>query len=685
MNHRALVSAARCGRLPLVAIALCLAGRAAAAGEGTAPANLMGIGIGAPLDWGRDCIYADVVRMAREFGGAPVDKDGWPLTDATLEVWADPRNMHGTYALSFRGQAASVTGGDGVAGLAYDEATNTSTARVQVNQSGPSALYLAFKGTRRSPSSNLGSGVTHIQLMRPLTPGSSRSYPRTALFHEPLKALVSKVQVVRFMDFLGTSNSQQHTWAERPLPSWASFQRHLPDDGWQGIGGPWEHVIAFANEVHRDAWINIPVKADDDYVRKVALTFRYGSDGVNPYSSPQAKPVHPPLDPELKLYVEYSNELWNSSAPFAVQFHHNHDQAVAEVKVGSSPLAFDGLKDPGGWTYAWRRVAKRTVEISNIFRSVFGDGAMTARIRPVVMTQQGNDQDTLQQVLRILHGYYNNGEGSFVANPHPPSYYIYGAGGSGYYNPDNSSPSLTLESLWNSQTMNPATWHPLLRKDADRVAALGVKRVAYEGGPSFDRTGNSEAAKAQAWGDPRMKSTVVEHHDTWSAFGGDLLVYFTAAHDYQWGFTQDIYDLNTPKLRAIDELRTRPRTPLAHGNPLPGTVAGNAFAISSRGWDREGSGSREYTTGDANERFVWASYTFRAMAAANLGVALSISGSSNGQVAVYWDGALLGQQAVARGSRVPVSFGKVEVSPGLHGLVVRAVSGSFKVDQIAVQ
>lgn len=672
------------GRGAAFGTVLLLAGVAAAAPPATPPPpeNLMGMGIGAPLDWVRDCIYADVVRMSRGFQGAPLDADGWPLGDARLEVWADPRNMHGTYALTFRGRAERVTGGDGVSGLVYDAARNTSTARVQVNQSGPSALYLGFVGTRRMPSDPPGTGITHVRLMRPVAPGSSNTYPLTALFHEPLKKLVSKVQVVRFMDFLATNNNQQVTWADRPLPSHATYGGAAPGYGWQGKGGPWEHAVRFANEVRRDAWINIPAKADDDYVRNAALMLRYGSDGVNPYRSPQANPVHAPLDPELKLYVEYSNELWNSAPAFAVQARYNHDQAVAEVKAGRSPLAFDGLKDPGGWTYGWRRVAKRTVEISIIFRSVFGDAAMMSRVRPVVMTQQGNDQDTLQQVLRLLHGYYGNGEGDYVAEPHPPSYHVFGAGGSAYYNPENDSPSLTADGIWSSGTMSIDRWVPLLRKDADRIAAMGLRRVAYEGGPSMDRTGKSEGVKANAWGDPRMRSALLDHHDAWSAYGGDLLVYFTAVHDYQWGFTQDIYDLDTQKLRAVDELRGRPRAPPRYGTAIPGGADGKAFGFSSRGWDRPGPGAQSYSSGDANERFTWASYTFRADALSRRSVVVRVSGGSGAKVAVYWDGVLLGKKSAPRGSRAPIDFGPVEAAPGLHGLVVRAVEGSFSLDDV---
>ena len=75
-----------------------------------------------------------------------------------------------------------------------------------------------------------------------------------------------------------------------------------------------------ANETGRDLYINIPMAATgwtpadaDSYVYKLAQLIRYGSDGVEPYTSPQADPAYPPLNPNLNVYVELSNEYWNAA------------------------------------------------------------------------------------------------------------------------------------------------------------------------------------------------------------------------------------------------------------------------------------------------------------------------------------------------------------------------------------
>lgn len=77
-------------------------------------------------------------------------------------------------------------------------------------------------------------------------------------------------------------------WVERPTPQ---------DARWTIKGAPVEIMVALANRVHADPWFSIPHGADDDYVRHFAETARDS------------------LDPGLKVYLEYSNEVWNDVYP----------------------------------------------------------------------------------------------------------------------------------------------------------------------------------------------------------------------------------------------------------------------------------------------------------------------------------------------------------------------------------
>src|SRR6185369_1056058 len=110
--------------------------------------------------------------------------------------------------------------------------------------------------------------------------------------------------------------------------------------------------------------------------------------------------------------------------------------------------------------------------------------------------------------LTFLDAYYNNGDGQHVATPHPPSWYFWGGGGSGYYYPDNSG-TLTSTTIWSSDRMDVGKFATVCQSDVDWTIAYGLRRVAYEGGPSFDKGGPSDAVKDAAWSDPKMTQTFV--------------------------------------------------------------------------------------------------------------------------------------------------------------------------------
>jgi hypothetical protein len=679
--------------------------------------NQMGINIAAPLDYEEDRLYADIIRTSRSFrtgstGGtyensttlANVDADGWPLSDFSFYLWGGLTNRHGTYTLTFKGKATVTSNPNISMTITYDAATNTSSGTFNYANTGSGTLALRFANTQRDAASALGTGVTAIKLMRPLSPGATQSYPPTALFTDPIKKLISKFTVIRFMDFLATNANQQKVWSERPLPSWASFNRYsgmtsptsANNYGWQGIGGPLEHAVLLANETGRDAWINIPILADDAYITNVARLFAFGSDGVNPYSSAQANPVYPPLDANLKLYVEYSNEIWNSASAFT-QFYDNCQLASDELAAGGSPLNWDSawngvLYDRTGvnnsswnWSMCWRRPAKRTVEISNIFRSVFGDAAMMTRVRPLLLTQLTGPGAMLFDETKMLLNYYNHMTGDYAGAPpaHPPGYYIYGGGGSGYYNVTHPVNITTLDQLFTSPDMLPTGFRPELQADAKYMAALGVKRIAYEGGPSFDRTNNAaiDGLYAQAVLDPRMKTTLVDMHNEWSANNGDLLVYYRATGDYQWGFSPSVFDTGTYKYAAIDALNAADRSPPTIGAPVPGSVNGANADVCSRGWGCSPIASYDNFTANGS-KIVWASYTFRSTAAKTWTIDLALANPAAGTtVAVYVDGVQIATKNAIAGT---VSFPAGTVGAGVHGVIVRAVTGSFTLGSITV-
>ncbi|WP_404787826.1 carbohydrate-binding protein [Altericista sp. CCNU0014] len=628
-------------------------------------ANLLGINVDSPTDYSGTRMFADAIKQSREWRIpntetlAPVDANGWPLRDAQLTVWHGIARMNGRYRLSFTGRADAKVGccSGTIQNQVYSPSTNTTTADLIYPATDGAGLFLEFNNTKRTATSPSGSGITNVKLMRPITEGGTETYPPSTLFTTHYKESLKRFQVLRFMDFLATNSNGQKRWSERLTPSWYSMHQSKAGYGWQGRGGAYEYAIALCNELSADCWLTVPAQADDDYVRQLAAL------------------VKAQLNPKLKLYVEYSNELWNF-APAFQQANHNLALAKTEVAAGS-PLNFDGEKNSGYW--AWRRVAKRGAEISSIFRQIFGDAAMMTRVRPLLMAQLGFTDGPLFQAIYFLQNYSNNP--ALVSAPKPPKYYFYGLGGSAYYNPKTpSSPDAVFADL-----SNQAEWVKALRQDANYAAAFGLKRIAYEGGPSLEGGSITDQNRPTYRNDPRIKSAMVQAHDVWSANGGDLLAYFTLTGESPWGFVPDIWDITNPqknlKFQAMDALNTRPRAKVTYGVALPTVLEAAQYDAPPK--------SLNYRP-DRLQPGQWLSYTVRVDRAGDFKIELKGNAAdANSKVEIWVDGTLVGVVSLPKSGWIP-SAGKtpdvrVSLGEGLHGIMIRSKAGTINASQIIVK
>jgi hypothetical protein len=374
------------------------------------------------------------------------------------------------------------------------------------------------------------------------------------------------------MDYLAMNGNLQRHWADRVTPGLASQYQAVSGYGWQGKGGSLEYLVALANETGKDVWINIPVGVDDDYVTKIAQLLDYGSDGTTPYTSAQANPVYPPLNTNLKVYLEYGNELWNGAY---AQSTANASLAAAAVAAGGSPLNYDGSTDSTVWTK--RRVVDRTVQISGLFRTVWGDAAMMTKIRPVFEWQYANSNQTAAIGLSYLEDYYDNADGiAHVAAPHPANYYLYG-GGAGWYQTPNSSSAATVSAIYASGETSPST-------EGDAVWALGfgLHEMGYEGG--FEIGGdNPSALQLTADLDPNAETFETNAINKFYQLGGGTPFVFNAAGATSYGVADPtIADQNTPKMQAILAAIQTTRPASAFAWPLP-IDAGNIPVSFSMG------------------------------------------------------------------------------------------------------
>lgn len=652
--------------------------------------NLIGLN-----DSSTDFLFADAFKtwrlQAAPGQGVPgLDENGWPQGDFQALLWDGTflqQHTTGNYALRFTGKATLAASGGTLSNQSYDANSNTTTATFTVSQDGQSPT-LTFTSTQRTSGSATNTGLTTIQLMRPSSPGSSTSYSFTTTFTDQVKNLISRFSAIRFMDYSATNSNGQVNWSDRRLPqeNQEGPAHNSNAYGWEGLGGAWEYAIQLCNETHRDCYINIPEQATgssfgdtSSYIYKLAQLIAYGSDASgNVYTSTQSNPVHPPLNSNLHLYIEYSNELWNTFSGAFAQSGQNHDAAKAEVQAGGSPLNYDG--STGDWDWAWRRVAKRIKETSEIFRAVFGDSAMMTQVRPLLEWQYGNGQGTTYQELSFLNNYYNNGTGNFVSNPHPPTYYVWGGGGATYSSVNNANGS-TVDDIYNSG-LSTSDFTNAVVTDAHFAHGFGLRYVSYEGG--FNIGGdNPTTLQSQANIDPRALQAETTFQTIFNQAGGDLLMYFNSSGrgPYSMAFP-DVYTLNTPKLQAIDAFAQSAQAAPTNGSSVPVTLDGNQWSLNSRGWGTPGSGPvspfGQVTDQYGTPPIAWTTYTLHASTAGAYNVTVNYSSATTGGLAVYLGSTLLGTASIGNtgGANQNTSAFSVTIPAGVSALRLAATAGS---------
>ena len=319
--------------------------------------NIVGGNIDGIADFSRLHCFCDLVKQSRTFGlpNTPwvvdnqivqLDSLGWPNTDFGVILWIDEKTpMNGTYKISFNANSLprmnlDASSGASLANIAFDPLNKVGIADLIVTNSNHQVM-MSF--------TNTNGGVKNLVVIRPQCDPR-----RPTLFTDFFIEHHKKYDTLRFMDWGHTNGNSVSKWSERTLCTRPSQST--------AAGVCWEYQISLINEVKKDMWINIPYYADDDYVTNLAILL---SNQLNTNSN---------------IYVELSNEIWNWQFSQAVW-----NINLATSMGSNSVLNYDGINNQGYW--AWRLPAKRTIEISNIFREIFGDDKMMKKVRPILSGQ----------------------------------------------------------------------------------------------------------------------------------------------------------------------------------------------------------------------------------------------------------------------------------------------------------
>jgi hypothetical protein len=530
--------------------------------------------VGVGISMGANLPFVDAAKTLRAFENADrtpaaTDSQGWPTTDAMTVLWDmrpvaawfgtidDPEwhipDVSGTYKCSFNGQATlSVFQGNFfTANQVYDSATNTTTFDLTV-PAGADALnnvvFISFTNTKRTAGSAVNTGFTNLKAIRPGYPIDTAQIFHTPLINAIRSATVGGIgasfSTWRTLGWVSANNTnppypQQVEWSQRKLWSDAT------QDAWGSKleGGCWESVIWLSNLAHIDPWINIPIHASDDYITQLATLFKNN------------------LDSDRNVYVEWSNEVWNGL----------FWQAAYNSQMGAA----QGLGNIAHY-------AKRTVEISNIFKNVWGASAINTRVR-VMNCWYG--EAAFQQQMDYINSHYG-----------PPSQFIYGIASANYLDVrdtgvlDYGTQQEIIDGMWAKSN----SWIPY-RQTCAAIAssyALPGGHCAYEGGSdtgggSTSNLPNRIAAERSAgMGDVYLHDLL----DNWFPAGGGLYMYLEVTSLYCrygcWGLTDDVTDPDrNSKFAAVRQiLGDPPRPPGKATSPSPGNLATNVPINKGLSW-----------------------------------------------------------------------------------------------------
>ena len=325
----------------------------------------IGMNLNSVSDWTYDHVFLDVFKKARTWGtqnadetgswdtkfydDIPQDINGWPTQVPFVPATSDlPQTVHtlvtvvkgGIYTLTYEGMGTFTVKGSGGTSNTIEsdaEGTKTFTFDVAMDEDQTGTIWLEILSTDNSD---------YLKNFKIMTPGyiEDESDP----FHPDYKSRLENFSVLRFMDWGRTNASPMVTWDQR------TTSNYYTQAGDNGVA--LEYMVMLANDLEKDLWICIPHQADDNYITQCAQLLK------NTVSS------------DLKIYVEYSNETWNSSF---LQTSWVKDKGVAL-----------GLDDDD-WKAGQKYAGLRSAEIWTLFQDVFG-ADMDANIVKVLATQSVN-------------------------------------------------------------------------------------------------------------------------------------------------------------------------------------------------------------------------------------------------------------------------------------------------------
>lgn len=505
----------------------------AAASQIDPAGSYLGLNIAGLTDWDAEIPFVDEFHLAREWisqkegegwGKGPkldLDEHGWIkslaagcLAETPLFTGTNKHYPKGDYTVLYEGEGELKINVDGGATVKSSEPGKT----ILTTTPDSNGWFVQIRKTNPQ---------NYIRNIRVLMPGSADTYQKEP-FQKDFLARLQGFNTIRFMDWMATNGSKVKTWADRPK---------LEDASWTTKGAPVEVMVTLCNRLKANAWFCMPHLADDDYVRHFAQYVKAN------------------LDPQLKVYIEYSNEVWNG------MFEQSKwvEAQAKEMKIGPPERPWEGKA---------MRYVQRVGEIGDIWKAELP----ADRLVRVAAWQAGGGEYWLDGMLLAQPAAQGKIDALAIA---PYITFL-------IPEKDDKGRDAATVATWSLDQLFAELESKALpeslgwMKTAAAVAQKHqVKLVAYEGGQHLVGVQGGENNDAmtklfqQANRDPRMGALYTKYLDGWKAAGGDTFCIFSSVGPWSkwgsWGFVEyyDETEKDQPKYQAIMDWQRANRRPAA--------------------------------------------------------------------------------------------------------------------------
>ena len=465
----------------------------------------IGVNLGPNTEWNNDPIWTDLHNLASSWtplsgSSLALSPDGYPLANAAV-AFATENYPDGNYEFSYTGAGTVAFSDVGQLAGPVTVSDGVTTGTVVVTHALGDGNWLTMQVTGVDPTNPMD----NFHLMMPGYGNGTTSEP---MFTPAFLQALQPFSDIRFMNWENTINSTLANWSDRVSPD------NFTTDGPGGV--PYEDMIELCNVAQKDMWINIPALATPQFVQSLAQLIAAN------------------LDPNLNVYVEYSNETWNTS-------YLEYSQILSAAEA--NPLV---TQSSNALQMVGQQSAYEEVSDAQIFEQAFGSSS--ALVRPIVAGWCTNSiyQQYELQFIQQIYG--------------PPAQFVYATAVAPYVQlpgGDNVA-GLTLDQVFadlNQSLTNRII--PSLQSDTAVAAQFDVPLFSYEGGQSLipGANGLNLNVMQQAQNDPRMYQVYIALMNEWQQVGGGLFNAYDLDGDGGqfgfWGLLPNVLATGSQKYDAL--------------------------------------------------------------------------------------------------------------------------------------